>query len=242
MFIISFIIIMAFIFAGMLVFLRRTFNQSVVSATAHLDELAAEYAKKEEEIKKQSAELKRQAQEILNNAQKDARAQAEQILKEVQEEKSRIINTALGKSDEMLKQADSSCSVLLKEMQNKIEEKALERAAQLLQFSLSENTRKKIHGFWIDELISAGLQQLERLRIPENVSQAEVSSAFSLTDTQRQLFSAKISEKLGRKITLDEKIDPQLIAGLVVNIGSVVFDGSLRFKIQEAARAQQSSV
>src|SRR3989338_4137400 len=204
----------------MIIFMRQTFNRSVVSATSHVEEMTKENGKKEEEIKKQFAELKRQAQEILNNAQKDAQAKAEQILKEAQEEKTRIINTALGKSDEMLKQADSSCSTLLKELQNKIEEKALRRAEQLLQFSLSENTCKKIHGFWIDELISAGLQQLERLRIPENISQAEVSSAF----------------------TLDEKIDPQLIAGLVVNIGSVVFDGSLRFKIQEAARAQQPSV
>lgn len=242
MFILSFIIILAIIFIGMIVFMRQTFNRSVVSATAHLEQLASEYAKKEDEIKKQFEELKRQSQEILSNAQKDAQAQREQLLKESQEEKTRIINTAQAKSDEMLKQADSSCSTLLKEMHNKIEEKALERAAQLLQFSLSENTRKKIHGFWIDELISAGLQQLERLRIPENISGAEVSSAFSLTDTQRQLLSAKISEKLGRKITLDEKIDPQLIAGLVVNIGSVVFDGSLRFKIQEAARAHHSSV
>jgi len=242
MFIISFIIILALIFAGMIVFMRQTFNRSVLSATAHLEQMAQEYAKKEEEIKKQFAELKRQAQEILSNAQKDAQAQAEQILKEAQEEKTRIINTAQARADEMLKQADSSCSTLLKEMHNKIEENALLRAAQLLQFSLSEDTRKKIHGFWIDELISGGLQQLERLRIPENISRAEVFSAFSLADTQRQHLSAKISEKLGRKITLDEKIDPQLIAGLVVNIGSVVFDGSLRFKIQEAARAQQPGV
>jgi ATP synthase F1 delta subunit len=239
-FIFSFILILAIIFIGMIVFMRQTFNRSVVSATAHLERMSQEYAKKEDEIKKQFEELKRQAQEILSNARKDAQAQAGQILKEAQEEKMRVINTALGKSDEMLKQADSSCSVLLKEMQNKIEEKALERAARLLQFSLSENTRKQIHGFWIDELISSGLAQLERLRIPENISQAEVSSAFSLTDTQRQHLCAKISEKLGRKITLDEKIGPQLIAGLVVNIGSVVFDGSLRFKIQEAARADSN--
>jgi len=39
MFIISFIIILALIFAGMIVFMRQTFNRSVLSATAHLEQL-----------------------------------------------------------------------------------------------------------------------------------------------------------------------------------------------------------
>lgn len=240
MVILSFVVILALIFVGMVLFLRKIFRDNVVSATSHLDGMASEYAKKEEEIKKQFEELKRQSQEILSNAQKDAQAQSEQLLKEAREQKDKLLGLAQAKSDEMLKQADGSCQILLKEMRQKIEEQATRRAAQLLEVSLPENIRKKIHQLWIDEVISSGLTQLDRLHVSQDVGEAVVSTAFALSSEQRNRLSAKISEKLGRQIALNEKITPEIIAGLAVSVGSLVFDGSLKFKIQEAARVHQS--
>lgn len=240
MLIVSLVVILALIFAAMIFFLQKLFKQNVVSATSHLEGMASEYARKEEEIKKQLEELKRQAQEILSNAQKDAQAQREQLLKEAREQKDKLLGLAQAKSDEMLKQADGSCQVLLKEMRDKIEERATQRALQLLEASLPDNIRKKIHQLWIDEVISSGLKALDRLRVSEAIQEAEVLTAFALSSEQRGHLSAKIAEKLERQIALNEKITPQIIAGLVVNVGSLVFDGSLRFKIQEAARVHQS--
>lgn len=240
MLIVSLVVILALIFAAMIFFLQKLFKQNVVSATSHLEGMASEYARKEEEIKKQLEELKRQAQEILSNAQKDAQAQREQLLKEAREQKDKLLGLAQAKSDEMLKQADGSCQVLLKEMRDKIEERATQRALQLLEASLPDNIRKKIHQLWIDEVISSGLKALDRLRVSEAIQEAEVLTAFALSSEQRDRLSAKITEKLERQIALNEKITPQIIAGLVVNVGSLVFDGSLRFKIQEAARVHQS--
>lgn len=240
MLIVSLVVILALIFAAMIFFLQKLFKQNVVSATSHLEGMASEYARKEEEIKKQLEELKRQAQEILSNAQKDAQAQREQLLKEAREQKDKLLGLAQAKSDEMLKQADGSCQVLLKEMRDKIEERATQRALQLLEASLPDNIRKKIHQLWIDEVISSGLKALDRLRVSEAIQEAEVLTAFALSSEQRGHLSAKIAEKLERQIVLNEKIAPEIIAGLVVNVGSLVFDGSLRFKIQEAARVHQS--
>jgi F0F1-type ATP synthase delta subunit len=50
----------------------------------------------------------------------------------------------------------------------------------------------------------------------------------------------KLQEKLGIQINLKEEADQGLIAGLVVSIGSLSLDGSLKFKIQEEARGRQS--
>lgn len=238
--IVSFIILQGFIFAGMVFFLRKIFSRNVTSATSHLEKISADYARKEEEIKKQYEEAKLKSQEIVSSAEKQLQAQREQFLKEAQEEKKRILDNAQNKADEMLRQADGACQALLKEMQWKIDEKALLKAAELLKVVLPEGIRYEIHKKWLEDLITNGLAQLDRLKITDGVTTASIVTAFNLHSHQRDSLQAAISAKLGRQVTLVEKTDPGIIAGLVITVGSLVFDGSLMFKIQEAVRGERS--
>ena len=45
-----------------------------------------------------------------------------------------------------------------------------------------------------------------------------------------------LKERLGRDVTVTERIDDRLVAGLTMTIGSLVFDGSLASRVQEAMR------
>lgn len=229
------------IFVILVLFMKRIINRDVVTATSHLDSLASEFAQKEEAIKKQYEELKRQSQEIIENAKKDAQAQKDNILKAVEEEKNKIINEAQEKASEIIKQTDNARLALLAELDQKINEKAVLKAGQLLKEALPVNIRNDIHQRWVDDLISNSFQQLDRLRIPEGVNEIKVVTAFELNQKQRAALISKIKERLGYDLKLQEEIDPNIIAGLVVNIGGLFLDGSLSFKIQEVARGQQQT-
>lgn len=242
MFLIPLILIQAVIFAGFVFFLRKILSRNVVSATAHLDKMVSEYARKEEEIKTQYEEAQKKSQEIVVNAQKEIEQQKEQIIREAQDEKKKIMDIAHVKAQEMLLQADNARQALLKEIHQQIEEKALDKALELLGAVLPEGIRKEIHKNWAGDLISNGLGELERLKIPDSINEASVTTPFALDEKQRNLLLAKLSEKLNRHVRLNEKVDPCLLAGILIHIASVVFDGSLRFKIQEAARAQRSGI
>lgn len=238
--IISFIIFQAFIFTGMVFFLRKIFKQDAVTATSHLEKMASEYAKKEEEIKRQYEEATRKSQEIVANAQKELQENKDLILKEAQEEKKKLLEQAQVKADEMIAQADSAAQALLKEMNQRIEEKALLKAVDLLKDILPEGIRHEIHMKWLDDLIANGFTQLDRIKISERIDTVSVVTPFSLSGPQKAHLCAVMSEKLGCQVTLVETVDIGVIAGLVVKAGNLVFDGSLRFKIQEAARGEQS--
>lgn len=240
MLVVSLIVLLVIIFVGMVFFLRNILNRNIIAATTHLEQLSSEYAKREEEIRKQYEEAKRQTQEILFHAQKDAQAQKEKILKEAQEGKERVLNETQAKVDEMMQQADRARQALLAEVNLRIEEKAIERAAQLLEETLPEHIREEIHRRWLEDLILTGLDQLERLHLPEGSVEGQLICAFALSQKERQDLIAKIQEKLGRTVSLREEVDPNIIAGLVVHIGSLVLDGSLKFKIQEVAGAHRA--
>ena len=61
---------------------------------------------------------------------------------------------------------------------------------------------------------------------------AEVASARPLTEAQQHEIAAALARALDRKVRLRDIVDPSLIGGLVVKVGSRMFDSSLRTKLQ----------
>ncbi|MDD5348062.1 MAG: F0F1 ATP synthase subunit delta, partial [Candidatus Omnitrophica bacterium] len=104
--------------------------------------------------------------------------------------------------------------------------------------ALPEEFRKEVHQRWVRDVIANGFEALDRLRIPQGATEVQAKSAFELSDKERTELKAKLKEKLGFDTKLTEQIEPGVIAGLVVSIGSLVLDGSLKFAIQEQARAK----
>lgn len=60
---------------------------------------------------------------------------------------------------------------------------------------------------------------------------AEVSSAVALTDEQIATLKQSLKASVGKDVTLASKVDPSLIGGLVVKIGSRMIDSSLKTKL-----------
>ena len=60
---------------------------------------------------------------------------------------------------------------------------------------------------------------------------AEVASAVALTETQLAALRDKLKTSYGKDIRLDAKVDPSLLGGLVIKIGSRMFDSSLKTKL-----------
>lgn len=60
---------------------------------------------------------------------------------------------------------------------------------------------------------------------------AEVISATPLSAGQRQSLAGALKEKIGKTVTLVEHVDPSLIGGLVVKVGSRMIDSSLKTKL-----------
>ena len=60
---------------------------------------------------------------------------------------------------------------------------------------------------------------------------AEVTSAKRLTKEQTEALAKTLSASVGREVKLDVTVDPGLIGGLVVKVGSRMIDTSIRAKL-----------
>lgn len=61
--------------------------------------------------------------------------------------------------------------------------------------------------------------------------QAQVTSARVLSDAELTELKATLKARLGREPRLETKVDPTLLGGLVVKVGSRMIDSSLRTKL-----------
>jgi F-type H+-transporting ATPase subunit delta len=70
---------------------------------------------------------------------------------------------------------------------------------------------------------------------------AEVISAHPLTDTQRAQISARLTEAGYSGIKLTEQVDPSILGGLIVRIGSRLYDNSIKSKLQRLQFAMKGA-
>ncbi|APE29135.1 F0F1 ATP synthase subunit delta [Aurantiacibacter gangjinensis] len=71
--------------------------------------------------------------------------------------------------------------------------------------------------------------------------QAEVASAHALTDAQLAELESKLRAREGRTVKLKSRVDPDLLGGLVVTIGSKRIDSSIRTRLNSLAQAMKSA-
>jgi F-type H+-transporting ATPase subunit delta len=67
----------------------------------------------------------------------------------------------------------------------------------------------------------------------EGAADAEIVSAFAISDAQLKELVATLEKKFGRKLTPSVTVDPALIGGVRVVVGDEVLDTSVRAKLQQ---------
>lgn len=236
MIMVSIIIFEIILFAGLIFMLRKIMTQNVISATQHIDELNQDYTKKDEDINRRWDEVKKQSGEIVRQAQEAGEKTKAELINGAQAEKDQMLKQARSKCEEMVTQADKACQAMLAELEARIAKEAMVKAVGLIHDVLPDKFKQSVHNEWVEDLIAGGFKQLHNISIPDNVSEVLIAAAFPLNAHQRQDLTQKLSAVLNRQITLKEEVNPKLVAGLVITIASLVFDGTLKNKIMEKAR------
>ncbi|MDD5466082.1 MAG: F0F1 ATP synthase subunit delta [Candidatus Omnitrophica bacterium] len=236
MLIVSLILFQLLIFGGLIFLLRRVLTKNVTDATKHLEELSHDYSQKEQKLNQQLEEAKEKSQNIIRDAQQEAERLRTQNIKDLESQRDLILNQARSQSDTIIQQADKSRQALISELETRIEKEAINKACELMQVTLPEKFRQEVHLYWVKELLEDGFSQLKHLQFPSDISEVKITSAFSLTDEQRKSLSRKINDVLGYDAQLKEETESRVVAGLIISIGSLVLDGSLKNKIEEQAK------
>jgi F-type H+-transporting ATPase subunit delta len=90
--------------------------------------------------------------------------------------------------------------------------------------------------FAIPAMIEAYLAKLAERR---GEVTAEVVAAQPLSEAQLALLSDQLRRSVGRRVSVEPRVDPGLIGGMIVKVGSRMVDGSLKSKLQRLQLAMK---
>ena len=68
---------------------------------------------------------------------------------------------------------------------------------------------------------------------------ADVVTAHPLKDDQLQALKAQLKARAGQDVTIDAKVDPSILGGIIVKLGSQMIDASIRTKLNRLAAAMK---
>jgi F-type H+-transporting ATPase subunit delta len=90
--------------------------------------------------------------------------------------------------------------------------------------------------FVVPDVIKSFLAELAKRR---GEVTAEVVSAQPLSDAQRQSLDERLRRAVGGKVAIETRVDPSLLGGLIVRLGSRMVDASLSSKLQRLQLAMK---
>jgi len=91
--------------------------------------------------------------------------------------------------------------------------------------------------FAVPAIIEAFLHKLAARRGEVN---AQVTTAHALSETQLATLNEQLRRSIGSRVSVDVRVDPELIGGMIVRVGSRMVDGSIKSKLQRLQLAMKS--
>jgi len=92
--------------------------------------------------------------------------------------------------------------------------------------------------FALSGIISAYLAELAARR---GEVTADVVTAHPLTDAQTKALEAELKKAVGGKVSIAARVDPSILGGLIVKVGSRMVDSSLRTQLQRLRIAMKGA-
>jgi F-type H+-transporting ATPase subunit delta len=89
----------------------------------------------------------------------------------------------------------------------------------------------------LEELPTVAQAFADRVASAEGRLAVEVTSAIPLVDDLRAKVVARIREQTGKTPEITERVDPDIIGGLVLRVGGVVTDASVRGRLDGLRRS-----
>ncbi len=227
------IVIHVVVLAVLVGFLRMIIVGHAKRATLRVKQVEEEVRKKEEDIKREIEDHEKDFSERKTEAERQLQAHSEEAKREAARLKEQSVAEAKKESTKIIEQAHKNEKKIRDQIARQMEEKTVEYGGRVFKLVFSDLMTADLNKQFINELIDA-LDEIEKGSITVDVPDAEIITSHPLDADQKTRLEEILKNKFNEAATITETVDEELLGGLVLKMGSLEIDGSLRNRYKEA--------
>lgn len=221
-------------FVLIILFLRWLLYSHISRALRRLQKLNQENLAKEKTLKEELERAKREARREIAEGQRHAETIRTQAREEAEKNREDMLGKARREAKRLINEALKDCQRKSAELSLEMQEKSVYLATDMIKYIFTERGQEELDIRLVDELLGE-IEKLEKEKVKARAgdNEAEVICACALKDAQKKRLKEALSSKLNRSISLAEKIDEGIVAGLIIRLGAFVIDGSIKNKLKK---------
>jgi len=231
----------ALVLVAIIVVIKRMLLSDTMQAISRIRQVETEVRKKEEAIQREIEEHEKEFTKKKIEAEEALQKQRDASEKEVAKMRDQIVTDAKKEADAITEHAKKNEEKLRQQIDQDMEEKAVEYGAEVFKMVFSEKMNEELNRQFVNELLDA-VEQIDATSITVDPNNAEFRSSHAIGPEQKERLEKLLAEKFGAPIKVNEKVQEDLMAGLVFKLGSLEIDGSLQNRFKEAAAEIKKNV
>lgn len=232
------IIIQVLVFTALVVFLRKMIYSSSSSASSKIQQMSAETDRKSAELARQVSEVEEQCRQKIVEAENGVKDKLAETAEEAAQIKSGIIHKAQEEASAIITQAHSAKDRMRRDIEEQMRSNCVPLALKLLNTVLTSDRSRLLHEAIINEILGEIETQVKQSgwQIPANITQAIITTPYPLPPALIKKLAETLSSFSGRKLTMEEVVNQEVLAGCIIQAGTLTIDGSLTRRLEDAAQ------
>jgi F-type H+-transporting ATPase subunit b len=219
-------------FITIILFMRWLLYSHISRALKRLQHLNQQNLEKERVLKEEIARAKKQVESEIKDGRTQAEAMKNQAKEEAEKVRRGILEASRKEANRIISEGEKESQRKHEDLLLQMQDKAVYIAIDIIKYIFTEKNTRVLHNQIIDELIE-NIAELKEGKIKAHGDHAEIICAYPLEENRTEKLKQALSGKLKRNIILSIKVDPEIVAGLVIKLaGFAVIDGSIKNKFK----------
>lgn len=231
----QFIILQIVVFSAVVYFLKRILSGDTESAVKRLGIVYEDLLRKQKELTEKLEAAEKEYQEKKEESATIADKLANQAMEEAHKKEDEILKKARTEAEDILAKAHNSRAQFEKDMEIAASKKMVDFVSDLLKNVYDEKLRLMIHEQFVVNFVDQ-VKQSELGTMELKGQNPTVRTAMALKKEEKDKIRQVLAEKLGvPNLQLEEVVDGLLVAGVAVQIGTLMLNGSFANAVTDSA-------
>lgn len=239
--IIQFIILQVIVFSAVIFFMKKILSSDTQAAVGRLDGVYKDLLNKQKELNEKIEEAEKEYEAKKEEAVKITEEYKSQANEEMRQKKDELIKQAKAQADEILERAKASVDELRDKLKREVASEGVDTAGKILKSALLKHTNEAFHNLIVDDFLE-NAKDFDLSKVGSHIETVQVRSPYSLTDQHKAKIRSFIAGKIDRELKIEEITDSKVIAGIALQFGSLLLDGSLASTVNDSSENIKEAV